>query len=232
MGKIDFVPDDYIRQRESNKANLTCLLFFAVLMGAIGMTFSIIKIRQRNARKELMALAQQMNSAQRQIAQLEELKAKSKTMMKNMVMIAELLEPVPRSVILAALTNNLPGGVWLLETKFSEKEITRGAPSPVAVSRYQAAGAKAAAKQQPPQKIIETAIEITGIAPSDIEVATYIAQLSSSVLFEGVTLVESREHKIKEARFREFKLKTKLVGDVVLSRDDIRRIRDKRQETL
>ncbi|RKY07514.1 MAG: hypothetical protein DRP66_06575 [Planctomycetota bacterium] len=232
MARIDFVPDDYIQQREGNRANLTYLVLLAVLMSAICVTFSIIKIRQRAARNELAALVQQMSQAQRQIAQLEELKIKSKTMMRTMVMTAELLEPIPRSVILAALTNNLPGGVSLLETRISEKEIIRASPASAGTSQYQAAGAKAAAQQEPPQKGYETTIEIKGIAPSDIEVAAYIARLSGSVLFDSVALVESKEHKIKETRFREFKLKTMLARNAVLSRDDVGKIREKREETL
>ncbi len=230
MAKIDFVPDDYIQQREGNRANLTYLVLLAVLMSAICVTFSIIKIRQRAARNELATLVQQMSQAHKQIAQLEELKIKSKTMMRTMVMTAELLEPIPRSIILAALTNNLPGGVSLLETKLSEKEIIRAAPAPA--SQYQAAGAKAAAQQEAPQKSFETTIEIKGIAPSDIEVAAYIARLSGSVLFDSVALVESKEHKINETRFREFKLKTMLRKNAVLSREDVRKIRGKREETL
>ncbi len=232
MAKIDFVPDDYIQQRESNRANLTHLLFLAVLLSAIGVTFSIIKIRQRAARKELAVLTQQMTQAHKQIAQLEELKTKSKTMMKTMVTTAELLEPIPRRIILAALTNNLPIGVSLVEVKLSEKEITRAASAPAKTSRYQAAGAKAAAQQEPPQKGYETTIEIKGIAPSDIEVAAYIAQLSSSVLFDSVALVESKEHKIDEGRLREFKLKTMLRKNTVLSKKDVGKIRERHGETL
>lgn len=232
MAKIDFVPDDYIQQREGNRANLTYLVLLAVLMSAICVTFSIIKIRQRAARNELATLVQQMSQAHKQIAQLEELKIKSRTMMRTMVMTAELLEPIPRSIILAALTNNLPDGVSLLETKLSEKEIIRAAPAPARTSQYQVAGVKAAAQREPPQKDFETTIEIKGIAPSDIEVAAYIAQLSGSVLFDSVALVESKEHKINETRFREFKLKTMLAKNAVLSKEDVGKIREKREETL
>ncbi|MCD6392331.1 MAG: PilN domain-containing protein [Planctomycetes bacterium] len=232
MAKIDFVPDNYIQQREGNRANLTYLVLLAVLMSAICVTFSIIKIRQRAARNELATLTEQMSQAHKQIAQLEELKIKSKTMMRTMVMTAELLEPIPRSIILASLTNNLPDGVSLLETRLSEKEIVRAASTPARISQYQAAGAKAAAQQETPQKASETTIEIKGIAPSDIEVAEYIARLSNSVLFDSVALVESKEHKIDNTRFREFKLKTMLRKNEVLSKEDIGKIKEKREETL
>ncbi len=56
--------------------------------------------------------------------------------------------------------------------------------------------------------------------------------LSGSVLFDSVALVESKEHKIDNTRFREFKLKTMLRKNDVLSKEDIGKIKEKREETL
>ncbi len=234
MSKIDFVPNDYIQQRESNRANSLYLILFAVLMGAIAVTFSILKMRQRAVRGELTALTRQMSQAQEQIAQLEELKSKSKTMMKTMVVTAELLEPVPRSVILASLTNTLPGGVSLLEVSLVEKELQGATSQASGANRYKPASKTpaAAATETAVRKEVETNIEIKGIAPSDIEVATYIARLGGSALLDSVSLVESKEHKIEETRFREFKLHTRLKKGMVLSKEDITRIREERQQVL
>ena len=123
MVKIDFVPNDYIQQRDSGRANFLYLVLFGALMGAIGVTFSIIKMHQKSVESELVSLNLQMSKAQEQITQLDELKTKSKSMMKTMVMTAELLEPIPRSIVLANLTNNLPLGVSLLELKLEEKDL-------------------------------------------------------------------------------------------------------------
>jgi Tfp pilus assembly protein PilN len=233
MSRIDFVPTDYIQQRESNRANLMYLVLFAVLMGAIAVMFSILKMRQRAVRGELTALTQKMMQAQEQIAQLEELKAKSKTMMKTMVVTAELLEPVPRSVVLASLTNTLPPGVSLLEVNLVEKESQAAQTQAAGANRYKPAPAKApTGSELAPRKEVETAIDIKGIAPSDIEVATYIARLGSTVLLDSVSLVESKEHKIDETRFREFRLQTRLRKGAALSKDDITTIRQVREQIL
>jgi len=231
MAKIDFVPDDYIRQRESNRTNFLYLILFGVLMSAVGVTFSIIKVRQRAVKSELNAVVARMSQAQDKIARLEELKLKSTRMMKTMLMTAELLEPVPRSVILASLTNSLPAGASLLEIKLTEQETK--APATPARTQYQAASEKAAqAAETPASPSMETTIEITGIAPSDIEVANYISTLSESIMLRNVSLVESKEHKIDKTRFREFKLKTMLKKNLVLTKDDIKRIKEKNEGIL
>ena len=120
---INFVPDDYVQQRRATRANVLYLMLLVAMLGAIGITFGFIKIRQRDVQAKVAQLNDRMAKAQQQIDQLEELKTKSKTMMTTMVMTAELLEPVPRSIILASLTNNLPSGVSLLDFALEEKEI-------------------------------------------------------------------------------------------------------------
>jgi Tfp pilus assembly protein PilN len=206
MVKIDFVPNEYIQQRQSSRANFMYLVLFMVLMGALAITFSIIKVGQ--------------------IAQLEELQAKGKAMMATMGMAAELLEPVPKSVILACLTNNMPSGMSLLGIKVTAKETKAHVSRTASASQYQAATAAASASPTvSKEKLLETHIEIKGMAPSDIEVANYIARLGGSVLLENVALVESKEHKIDNTEFREFKLTTTVTSDVRLTKEDVENIR-------
>lgn len=231
MVKIDFVPNDYIQQRRSSRANFMYLILFVAFMGVVGVTFSIIKIRQRAVESALAAVNAKMAEAQEQITQLEELQIKDKTMMRTMAMTAELLEPVPKSVILACLTNNLPGGVSLLELKLTVKEAKPSACKSASASQYQATCAAAGAAVLK-EKILETHIEIKGIAPSDIEVANYIAQLGDSILLTNVALVESKEHKIDKTKFREFKLTTVLKKDVRFTKEDIESIRAKSNKMI
>ncbi len=232
MAKINFVPTDYIQQRESGKVNLIYLLLFGLLMGAIAVTFSAIKMRQRVVSSELAHIEAKMAQAGTQIARLEELKIKTDTMVKQMAVIAELLEPVPRSIILASLTNSLPRGVSLLELKLKENEIKAGTATTAGASQYQKAAAQAkqqnAATALPQRPQTETIIEIRGIAPSDIEVAKYIARLNVDVLMDNVALIQSKEHTIDESQFREFKLRAKLKRNIQLTRETVDKIRQGR----
>ncbi|OQY07430.1 MAG: hypothetical protein B6I25_01765 [Planctomycetales bacterium 4572_13] len=230
MAMINFVPDDYVQQRRASRANVLYLMLLLAMLGAIGMTFGFIKIRQRAVATELAQLNHRMTEAQQQITQLEELKTKSKAMMKTMVMTAELLEPVPRSIILASLTNNLPSGVSLLDFGLKEKEIQVYKPaSNTTGSRYSKSNTKAAASA--PEKIIATHLQIKGLAPSDIQVAGFIANLSNAILFDEVSLVESKEVEIEKIKYREFYLKANIRPELMLTKENIDMIREKREQT-
>jgi len=233
MATINFVPDDYLQQRQASRANIMYLMLLLAMLGAIGITFGFIKMRQRTVQTELVQLNERMAKAQQQIAQLEELKEKSKTMMKTMVMTAELLEPVPRSIILASLTNNLPSGVSLLEFGLEEKEtqIVRSATKSSGGSQYKNKSA-AANVQAEPQKKISTGLQIRGIAPSDIQVAGFIACLSNSILFDQVSLVESKEVEIEKIKYREFRLNAVIRPNLALTKEDIDSIRQEREQVM
>ena len=230
MAKIDFVPNDYIQEQESGRANFMYFLLLGAVMVGFVLTFSIIKVRQGAIAGELEMVNSKMASAGRQVAQLEELKAKSKAMMETMAMTIKLLEPVPRSVILAGLTNDLPPGVSLLEFKLTEE--TPKQKTKKQGSQYGKATVAVSSPDVPKENVIETHMEIRGIAPSDVEVAGFIANLSESILMDNVTLVESKEHNVEGTRIREFKLKATLKDDLMLSKDDISNIRAKRRESM
>jgi len=227
MATINFVPDDYVQQRQSSRANILYLMMLMAMLGAIGVTFGFIKMRQHRVNAELAQLEARMQQTQQQMAQLEKLEVQRVNMMKTMVMTAELLEPIPRSVVLAGLTNNLPSGVSLVEFKLDEKEITISKPAPAkaGASQYQAKAAEAKKEPAKPETKVETNFEIRGIAPSDIQVAAFIANLSNSIMFDQVALVESKVEEIDGIRFRQFRLTAQMKPELTLSKEDIERIR-------
>jgi hypothetical protein len=230
MLSINFVPDDYIQSGECRRTNLMYLVLLAVVMAALGGVFMSIKVRQRALTARENVVNAKMTRAKEAIKQFEELQTKRKEMIKTALTTAELLEPVPRSVLLASLTNNLPRGVSLLQLNVVQK-VSKTANRVVRANKYRQAKAKKAAAAQPEvsqEKLLETCIDIEGIAPSDLQVAAYIEQLSASDgLLDNVALVESKEHEIEGTIFRKFKLTAMLRKDVHLTKEDVEGIRAK-----
>ena len=236
MANINFVPDDYVQNNESHRTNLIYLVLFVVVMIALGGSFTTIKIRQKACGLKEKLVNTKMAKIQEVIKQFEELQAKRGAMMRTALTTAELLEPVPRSVLLASLTNNLPTGVSLLKLTLIQKEpkrTTTVAPN----SNYKATQAKKQAAAQDNvsrEKLLETHMDIEGMAPSDLQVAEYIEKLSSSTLLDNVALVESKEYKVDggEAAFRRFKLSAVLKNDVHLTMEDVKKIRERAENTI
>ena len=232
MSNINFVPDDYVQSNEWRRANLMCLVLFSVVMAALGGTFVTIKIRQKACRAEEALVNAKMARMQDSIDKFEELQTKRKEMMKTALTTAELLEPVPRSVLLASLTNNLPTGASLTKLNVIQKDPDansnrRGRPSS---SKYQKGSSGSGSKSSPEQSL-ETSMDIEGIAPSDLQVAEYIQRLGDSQLLDQVRLVESVEKKIEDISFRHFKLTAMLAKEVHLTKEDVDDIRSRAEST-
>jgi Tfp pilus assembly protein PilN len=236
MANINFVPDDYVQSNESRRANLMCLVLFSVVIAALGGSCVMIKIRQRACRAEEALVNAKMARMNEAIAQFEQLQTKRKEMMKTALTTAELIEPVPRSILLASLTNNLPTRTSLVKLDLVQKEppkTPRPKPSPQA--KYQAAQGPSNAgpnAAQSPEKLLETHMEIEGVAPSDVQVADYMQLLERSLVLTNVALIESKETKVDGATFRRFKLKAMLSREIRLTKDDVDEIRAKAERSV
>jgi hypothetical protein len=237
MVNINFVPDDYAQSNESRRTNLIYLILFAVVMTALGGSFASIKIRQHSCQTSEELINARMTEIQEAIKQFEELQTKKRDMMKTAVTTIELLEPVPRSILLASLTNNLPPGVSLSEVNLVQKQLKVNTPV-AKTSKYQAAQAQRSAsrtngyQQENPERLLETHIDIGGIAPSDLQVASYIEHLSNSSLLDNVALVESKEYIHQDNTLRQFKLSAMLRKNVQLTKEDIEVIKNKAVNTV
>ena len=233
MSNINFVPDDYVQSNESRRANLMCLILFSVVMAALGGSSVAIRIRQRACTAQEALVNTKMAKMEESIKKFEDLQTKRKEMMRTALTTAELLEPVPRSVLLASLTNNLPPGVSLTRLNMIQKEGPKSASEKAAKPKYEATPAGGEPEPVPSaEKGLETRMEIEGIAPSDLQVAAYIEHLGNSVLLGNVALVESIEKKIGEIPFRHFKLTAMLAKEVHLTKDDIDKIRAKAEQSI
>jgi len=222
MLKINFAPDDYIQKRQLLRINRLCLILFVLLMCVLTGMFGLIKLRQRTITHKVGLVNREMLEATEEIKQLDELQAKRKMMMKAALITAELIEPVPRSVILASLTNNLPGGVSLTRLKLVQKEPKQAIGSADYSSKYETRKAEMQGDlEDAVERRLETHVELEGIALSNIQVAAYIERLSDSALFEDVTLVHSKERIISDDKFLEFKLTAMLSRQAELTRSDM-----------
>ncbi len=234
MLNINFVPDDYVQGNESRRTNLMYLVLLAVVMAALGGSFMTIKIRQRACRAQERLVNTKLTQIQGAIKQFEDLQARRRAMMKTALTTAELLEPVPRSILLASLTNNLPPGVSLLKLGMVQSEPKPTSHIVGSTTKYHATQAQKTTEQSQDsqENLLETSMAIEGIAPSDLQVAAYIERLSSpGGLLNNVALVESKEHTVEDTLFRRFKLTAMLKKNIHLTRDDIERISTKAENT-
>jgi len=233
MKKVDFLPEDYIEKKAQQRANVICLGLFLVVLAGVGCGFAITEKRQGRIDQRVEDISQQMRKASESLKQLDVLEGKRTEMMKKATISASLMEPVPRSLLLATITNDLPAGVSLTEFKLVSKNIklqpTAG-KGKSSRSRNKKSRSSSRAGSNKGEQTIEpvqwdTSIEITGISPTDMQVAEFIANLNQSTLLAEVNLVYSEEHEVEEEIVRKFKLEVILNSKARASEADVQMAR-------
>jgi len=235
MKKLDFLPEDYVEKKAQQRANVICLCLFLVVLAAVGCGFAITEKRQGQIDSRAEDVSQQMRKASESLKQLDVLEGKRNEMMKKAAISASLMELVPRSLLLATTTNDLPAGVSLTEFKLVSKNAKTQASASkgrTTRSRNKKSRRDTSTKENKDEQTIEpvkweTTIEIIGISPTNKEVAGLIGNLNKSMLFAVVNLIYTEEHEVQEETVRKFKLEVIMDPEARASEEDVQMARKK-----
>ena len=210
MNVIDFLPNDYLAKRSRRRANLACLAIAGTVILGAGLGGAWLYTHMTEAAKCRAEVEQQFVQANQQLEQLKQLEDRKADLLRKVRLSTTLLERVPRSTILARLTNYLPPGMCMttLAMKLEEVDVRVSDLPPDAVPKTPAA-APAAAKTGKVEtvRMKQFIFHLNGVAPTDVEVAEYITRLNADPLFRNVDLQFSEEFASKEGgQLRRFEL--------------------------
>ena len=210
--QLSFLPDDYLERKAQRRTNVICAGLFLVVTVAIGGAFAFSDKALKKARDENADASIKYSEAARPIQQFQQLQEKQRTMAHQAELTSSLLEKVPRSFLLAELTNAMPPGVSLIEMKLDSKR--RATPAPPAKSAFEqkrdaANGVKEVAAP-PPVRQYDVEVKLTGMASTDVQVAQFISKLNGSPMLKDVNLVISDEFSTQEERLRKFEIELML----------------------
>lgn len=218
MSDTSFLPEDYLARKAERRTNLICLVLFVVVMAAVFGAFMVTNRQSTAVKAEQIAINTRYQTVATQIEELQKLETQKDEMLQKAELAAALVERVPRSILLAELINRMPEQLGLLEFEMhSEKIKAAAAPRPKNTTGQLAAPTRARTKAEAAaeQKKVETpryrvTITMVGIAPTDLEVSRYIAELNSYELLQDVRLEYSEEKEMNDRWMRQFSIKAKL----------------------
>lgn len=187
MKKIDFLPERIKRQRRRSrllkKQGAALAAVFAVLCGLGYFNHG----RVRSVRAELVMRQRDQQAMQSRLAMIPELMAQQADGRIKQRISEELGSRVDVRAVMAELGRLLPPSSALLSMELSTIEMRSGA-----AARLEG---QLRAPTQPRVKLL-----ITGVAPTDVDVANFIGQLSASPLFEDVNMGYSRTIQVDDDR--------------------------------
>jgi Tfp pilus assembly protein PilN len=209
MSTINLLPGDYLQQRRQHRGNMICAILFAIVIASIcGAAF----VSERSTRRT-REVSDRMNAAYADAAKLidevHQLEKQKTTMLDKAKRSASLMEKMPRSYLLAMLTNALPQGASLKSVRMTI-QVVGGEPE---AQKPKGKGpVRPAQAAKAPQ--LAVALSVTGKATTDVQVARFIARLAAHPLTDVVDLSYSKESRnVQDKNAREFQLTVMLRPD-------------------
>jgi Tfp pilus assembly protein PilN len=189
--ELSFLPEDYLEQKYTRRANVVCVLLVLLTGGAIFAGWSWMRGNNARIETSFAQVDAKYLDAARKIEQVKRMHEKQRAVVHHAELAASLVEKVPRSNILAEITNALPTGVSLIDLSMHSMLRQGGAAQPVSGFAQHKAAIDAQNAPPPPAPQIDVHMLITGIAKDDVQVAQLMSHLNKSSLFQKVNLVIS-----------------------------------------
>lgn len=227
MSMNSFLPEDYVARRMERRTNIISLTLFAIVMTGVLGAFLVTNRHWIDVQAEQRAINARYQDAALQIMELTELEKQRDEMLAKAELAAALVERVPRSILLAELINRMPPQLGLME--FEIRSERRQPPRPAASQKQgtRLAGDRRAPtreevgeevnKVEPPR--YRVSVSMVGLAPTDIEVSSYMSELNSYRLLRDVSLLYSEQREFEGRTVREFKISMTLASEA-----DVRKI--------
>lgn len=215
--ELSFLPDDYLDNKAQRRANVICAILFLVTMVSIGFAFTTSERALKEVEQTHAKVDQEFTEAAKRIQQVQDMQEKQRTMAHQAELTASLIEKVPRSLILAKVTNALPSGCSLMD--FALESRKRTAPTG-ARTAYEAKRAESNLMGQVADaKVYDVALKVTGLAPTDVQVAEFLRKLKGVPLFRDVNLIisdweKAGDKKSQELQYRKFQIEMTLDPNV------------------
>ena len=227
MSHASFLPEDYLQQKAERRTNLICLTLFAVVMFGVFAAFLVTNRSWTQIKNAQQVINVEYQQAALRIEELTELQAQEKQMRDKAELAGALVERIPRSILIAELINRMPQRLSLISFEMkSEKlkspvtEVTTGKGT-VKATRGSTGNLSGPARPKSkdelaaePKRIdpprYKVNLTLLGVAPTDLEVSRYIAELTAYPMIQDVSLEYSEERDIAGSPMREFKIKMSL----------------------
>ena len=217
MADMSFLPEDYVERRIQARTNLICLSLFVIVLGGVVAAYFVTNQKGREVQVQEQQVNADFADAAKRLEQLDELQARKAEMVRKAEVAAVLVERVPRSLILSEIVNAMPRSVSLTSMSLDTRRIRRVVRAPTALEQAKKNSLLRKAAGGEPQPIdSQVSMELVGLAPTDVEVAQFMAALGVCRLFKDVNLVYSEQAAVDKQEVRRFRVDLQVQQDVDL----------------
>lgn len=218
-----FLPEDYVQRKAEGRANIIGLTLFCAVMGTVVAAFFVTNRNWKSVHEEREAIAVQYTAAEPEIELLIKLEEQKEQMLQKAEIVTALIEPVPRSILMAELVTRMPEEMTLLTVELKGRRVAEAAPTTQNDARQRRTSVRgrqagslggtktgATAEEAENKSILppryEYTLTLTGVTAENSEIADYLDGLKLSPLLRRVELHYAESQKMQDRALRKFQI--------------------------
>ncbi len=195
MREIEFLPAWYPQVRRGRRVVRLMVWMTLVLLGACGSWTVVAQRDIRADQSRLDRLDAQLARSRGEVKELEELMTLSKKLGEQAQVLSKVGSHAEAARLLATLDEVMPKSTALLELSLITEEL-----QPVTMAGVRAAQEKDRTVDR------RLNVKVTGLAPTDVEVAEFLTKLTGKPFFEDVRMTGSKPRIEQGHAMREFEV--------------------------
>ena len=203
MREVEFLPQWYPKVRQRKRAVMIQTWATLSLVVALGVWMLMAQRNVQASETELSSLRTDLNQSEVQLQRLEEMLDLQKELGKQASIFAKIGRPVASTKLITTLEQLMPRDMALMNlTLETEEPQAKAGGSLSSRSRRSAAAAAAAAANAEPK----LRLRLHGVAPTDVDLAEFLAKLTAKPFFRQIELIYSHEKTDSGHVMREFEV--------------------------
>jgi hypothetical protein len=199
MREVEFLPEWYPRVRRRRRMVVMQAWATLGLICALGMWMLLVQRNVHAREVELSSLRTDLNQSEAEVARLEELLGLQQQLGRQEQIFVKIGRPVEATKLITTIEQLMPRDMALLDLTF-EKDESLARPSGTLAAR--------AAQKDPRNARVESKIRMRlhGVAPTDMDLAEFLAGLTTKPFFKQIELIYSHERQDSGHVMREFEV--------------------------
>jgi Tfp pilus assembly protein PilN len=193
--ELSFLPDGYQHRRSRRRTMVAGVTGLVVVVSVIATAIVVAERSLRQVEQQDAEVSRTFDDATQRVESFRQQRQEQLAFVQRAELAAALTGGVPRSNILAELTNALPSGASLLEVSLEPRMRQEAASAGSTAFEMKKAALQARRASENPGladlAAHEDMLKVSGLAQTDAQVSQYLTQLSHSKLFRDVSLLIS-----------------------------------------
>ena len=195
MHELEFLPAWYPQVRRGRRVVMLLAWMTILLLGAFGSWATVTQRAIHSDQARLADLDRELSRSRGEVKELEELMRLNKKLGEQAQVLSKVGSHAEAARLLATLDEVMPKNTSLLELSLLTEE-----QQPVTLAGVRAAQEKDRSVDR------RLNVKVTGVAPTDVEVADFLTKLTGKAFFEDVRMTGSKPRIENGHIMREFEV--------------------------